>query len=113
MLLHQQDQEYMLSWSPFVPLLMLKLLLLVCRRMEDLKNSEQRATVEDLMYASVLEKFMELKVEMMPRYAPAPPIWPTHPLPFPMLHLTWMELRVLGARVLTANLRGHVVLCDC
>lgn len=35
--------------------------------MEDLKNSEQRATVEDLMYASVLEKFMDLKVEMMPR----------------------------------------------
>ena len=37
--------------------------------MEDLKSSEQRATVEDLMYASVLEKFLELKVEMMPRYA--------------------------------------------
>lgn len=36
--------------------------------MEDLKSSEQRATVEDLMYASVLEKFMDLKVEMMPRY---------------------------------------------
>lgn len=37
--------------------------------MEDLKSSEQRATVEDLMYASVLEKFLELKVEMMPRCA--------------------------------------------
>lgn len=44
------------------------LVLLVLRRMEDLKSSEQRATVEDLMYASVLEKFMDLKVEMMPRY---------------------------------------------
>ena len=33
-----------------------------------MRSSEQRATVEDLMYASVLEKFMNLKVEMMPRY---------------------------------------------
>lgn len=43
------------------------MLFMNCRRMEDLKSSEQRATVEDLMYASVLEKFLELKVEMMPR----------------------------------------------
>ena len=73
MLLHQQDLEYgQLEPSCFPAH---KLLLLVCRRMEDLKNSEQRASVEDLMYASVLEKFMELKVEMMPRYpscAPSP-----------------------------------------
>ncbi|KAL3131693.1 hypothetical protein ABBQ38_007985 [Trebouxia sp. C0009 RCD-2024] len=41
--------------------------LVLFQRMEDLKSSEQRATVEDLMYASVLEKFLELKVEMMPR----------------------------------------------
>lgn len=32
-----------------------------------MRSSEQRATVEDLMYASVLEKFMNLKVEMLPR----------------------------------------------
>ncbi len=38
-----------------------------CRRMQEVRSSEQRATVEDLMYASVLEKFMNLKVEMMPR----------------------------------------------
>lgn len=37
--------------------------------MQEVRSSEQRATVEDLMYASVLEKFMDLKVEMMPRYA--------------------------------------------
>ena len=42
-------------------------LLWVRRRMQELKTNEQRASVEDLMYASVLEKFMELKVEMMPR----------------------------------------------
>lgn len=48
-------------------LTLLKLVLYILRRMEDLKSSEQRATVEDLMYASVLEKFMDLKVEMMPR----------------------------------------------
>ena len=34
-----------------------------------MREREKRATVEDLMYASVLEKFMELKVEMLPRYA--------------------------------------------
>ena len=64
---------------------MLELLLLVCRRMEDLKSSEQRATVEDLMYASVLEKFMDLKVEMMPRYpscpSPPPALSPSPPFP--------------------------------
>ena len=37
------------------------------RRMEELKLSEQRATVEDLMYASVLERFVELGVPMLPR----------------------------------------------
>ena len=40
-----------------------------CRRMQQVREREKRATVEDLMYASVLEKFMELKVEMLPRYA--------------------------------------------
>lgn len=37
------------------------------RRMQEVRSSEQRATVEDLMYASVLEKFMNLRVEMLPR----------------------------------------------
>ena len=32
-----------------------------------MKRSEQRATVEDLMYASVLEKFVDVGVEMLPR----------------------------------------------
>ena len=36
------------------------------RRMEEVKRSEQRATVEDLMYASVLEKFVEVGVDMLP-----------------------------------------------
>ena len=35
--------------------------------MEEVRRSEQRATVEDLMYASVLEKFVELGVDMMPK----------------------------------------------
>lgn len=38
----------------------------MCRRMEEVKRNEQRATVEDLMYASVLEKFVEVGVDMMP-----------------------------------------------
>ena len=37
------------------------------RRMEEVKRSEQRATVEDLMYASVLEKFVDVGVDMLPR----------------------------------------------
>lgn len=32
-----------------------------------MKRNEQRATVEDLMYASVLEKFVEVGVDMLPR----------------------------------------------
>lgn len=32
-----------------------------------MKRSEQRATVEDLMYASVLEKFVDVGVDMLPR----------------------------------------------
>ncbi len=40
---------------------------LVFRRMEEVKRSEQRATVEDLMYASVLEKFVDVGVDMLPR----------------------------------------------
>ncbi len=39
----------------------------LCRRMEEVKRSEQRATVEDLMYASVLEKFVDVGVDMLPR----------------------------------------------
>ncbi len=35
--------------------------------MEEVKRSEQRATVEDLMYASVLEKFVDVGVDMLPR----------------------------------------------
>lgn len=35
--------------------------------MQEVRSNEQRATVEDLMYASVLEKFVNLKVEMLPR----------------------------------------------
>lgn len=31
-----------------------------------MKRNEQRATVEDLMYASVLEKFVEVGVDMLP-----------------------------------------------
>lgn len=37
------------------------------RRMQDLKKNEQQATLEDLMYASVLEKFLELGLQMLPR----------------------------------------------
>ena len=37
------------------------------RRIEEVKTIEQRATVEDLMYASVLEKFVELGVDMLPK----------------------------------------------
>ncbi|CAL5219382.1 g1204 [Coccomyxa viridis] len=40
--------------------------LVLYRRMEEVKRNEQRATVEDLMYASVLEKFVEVGVDMMP-----------------------------------------------
>lgn len=35
--------------------------------MQDLKKNEQQATLEDLMYASVLEKFLELGLQMLPR----------------------------------------------
>lgn len=35
------------------------------RRIDEVKRMEQRATVEDLMYASVLERFLSLGVEMM------------------------------------------------
>lgn len=41
--------------------------LVLYRRMEEVKRSEQRATVEDLMYASVLEKFVDVGVDMLPR----------------------------------------------
>lgn len=33
--------------------------------MEEVQNSEKRATLEDLMYASVLEKFLVLGVDML------------------------------------------------
>jgi hypothetical protein len=35
--------------------------------MDEVKSNEQRVTVEDLMYVSVLEKFLEVGVNMMPR----------------------------------------------
>jgi hypothetical protein len=33
--------------------------------MEEVQRSEKRATLEDIMYASVLEKFLELGVDML------------------------------------------------
>ena len=35
--------------------------------MEELRASEVSATLEDLMYVSILEKFALLRVEMLPR----------------------------------------------
>lgn len=37
------------------------------KRMEELRASEVSATLEDLMYVSILEKFLLLRVEMLPR----------------------------------------------
>ncbi len=33
--------------------------------MEEVQRSEKRATLEDIMYASVLEKFLQLGVDML------------------------------------------------
>jgi hypothetical protein len=35
--------------------------------MEEVRQAEVRATVEDLMYVSVLEKFVLLGIDMLPR----------------------------------------------
>lgn len=35
--------------------------------MEEVKSNERRVTLEDLMYVSVLERFLEVGVSMMPR----------------------------------------------
>jgi Protein of unknown function (DUF760) len=35
--------------------------------MDEVKTNEQRVTVEDLMYVSVMEKFLDVGVNMMPR----------------------------------------------
>jgi hypothetical protein len=41
--------------------------LVLYQRMEELRAMEVRATLEDLMYVSILEKFVLLQVEMLPR----------------------------------------------
>lgn len=41
--------------------------LVLQKRMEELRASEVAATLEDLMYVSILEKFLLLRVEMLPR----------------------------------------------
>lgn len=41
--------------------------LVLYQRMEELRQLEVRATLEDLMYVSILEKFVVLGVEMLPR----------------------------------------------
>jgi hypothetical protein len=41
--------------------------------MEEVRASEVRSTLEDLMYVSILEKFITLGVEMLPRMDGA---WP-------------------------------------
>ncbi len=37
------------------------------RRMEEVRANEVSSTLEDLMYVSILEKFLLLKVDMLPR----------------------------------------------
>ncbi|GMH35743.1 hypothetical protein BSKO_03611 [Bryopsis sp. KO-2023] len=41
--------------------------LILYQRMEEMRKRELKATLEDLMYISVLEKFVELNIDMMPR----------------------------------------------
>jgi hypothetical protein len=41
--------------------------LVLYQRMEEVRAMEVRATLEDLMYVSILEKFVLLRVEMLPR----------------------------------------------
>lgn len=41
--------------------------LVLQKRMEEVRASEVRATLEDLMYVSILEKFLVLGVDMLPR----------------------------------------------
>eukprot|EP00803_Ostreobium_quekettii_P001375 evm.model.scf_910.1 EVM.evm.TU.scf_910.1 scf_910:24458-29165(-) len=41
--------------------------LVLYRRMEEVRESEKRSTLEDLMYISILEKFVVLNVDMLPR----------------------------------------------
>ncbi len=37
------------------------------RRMQEVRANELRATVEDVMYVSILEKFTVLGIDMLPR----------------------------------------------
>ena len=46
--------------------------LVLYQRMEQLRRGEQALSVQDLMYASVLERFLELGVAMLPRLQDAP-----------------------------------------
>ena len=41
--------------------------LILFRRINEAQRGEQRATLEDIMYICVLEKFVKLGVPMMPR----------------------------------------------
>ena len=41
--------------------------LVLYQRMEQVRRGEQALSVQDLMYASVLERFLELGVAMLPR----------------------------------------------
>lgn len=41
--------------------------LALSKRMQEVKQAEARATIEDLMYVSVLEKFVVLGIDMLPR----------------------------------------------
>jgi len=41
--------------------------LVLYQRMEEVRAMEVRATLEDLMYVSILEKFIVLGVDMLPR----------------------------------------------
>ena len=52
--------------------------LVLYQRMERLRRGEQALSVQDLMYASVLERFLELGVAMLPRLQDAPDVLEAH-----------------------------------
>ena len=52
--------------------------LVLYQRMEQLRRGEQALSVQDLMYASVLERFLELGVAMLPRLQDAPDVLEAH-----------------------------------
>ncbi|KAI3761127.1 hypothetical protein L1987_51535 [Smallanthus sonchifolius] len=60
--------------------------LVLYRRIAEVKANERKKTLEEILYALVVQKFMDANVSLIPSVTPSPSTWPTEDDKLELLH---------------------------